>query len=311
MGNRKSGLRQEPSRKEVSWWKRLYRWTGWRGKTLWDWQALLFVPVTIALIASLITLYQTIRQQEIEKDRAQAAQQLEAISAERAMVQAYLEDMGIFLLEKDLRTEGENSDVRLLARARTLAVLDVVSGDREVRVLEFLSETKLIQFGPQDEPPVISLSFADLREAPLRSRFLLSNTDLDRAELNKAKLPNANLRNANLSRADLPKANLSGADLTRADLTRADLTRADLTHATLSDANLSDAKGRFETGARMRGADLAGADLGGADLTNAEITKEQLEEAESLEGATMPNGQKYEEWLKSKDRGEEGENGGS
>jgi hypothetical protein len=27
-------------------------------------------------------------------------------------------------------------------------------------------------------------------------------------------------------------------------------------------------------------------------------------------GATMPNGQKYEYWLKSKDSGEDGENGG-
>ena len=26
----------------------------------------------------------------------------------------------------------------------------------------------------------------------------------------------------------------------------------------------------------------------------------------ALEGATMPNGQKYEDWLKSKDRGENG-----
>jgi hypothetical protein len=31
--------------------------------------------------------------------------------------------------------------------------------------------------------------------------------------------------------------------------------------------------------------------------------------AHSLEGATMPNGQKYEDWLKSKGGGEEGENG--
>jgi hypothetical protein len=29
------------------------------------------------------------------------------------------------------------------------------------------------------------------------------------------------------------------------------------------------------------------------------VTKEQLEQAESLEGATMPDGQTYEEWLKT------------
>ncbi len=54
------------------------------------------------------------------------------------------------------------------------------------------------------------------------------------------------------------------------------------------------------------------ADLSGANLSEAlGITNEELEQqAESLEGATMPNGQKYEDWLKSKGRGEDGENSG-
>ena len=61
-----------------------------------------------------------------------------------------------------------------------------------------------------------------------------------------------------------------------------DLTGADLSRANLSDANLSDADG---------------------------ITNEVLaQQAKSLKDATMPNGQKYEDWLKSKDRGEDGEN---
>ena len=50
--------------------------------------------------------------------------------------------------------------------ARTITVVDGVSKDRKVRLLEFLSETRLIRFGPQGEPPVISLRFADLREVP-------------------------------------------------------------------------------------------------------------------------------------------------
>ncbi len=254
--HKKRRFKQEPSGKDLPWWKRLYRWTGWRGKTLWDWQALLFVPVTIVLIASLFTQCQHIRQLEIENERSANAQQLETLRAERAMVQAYLEHMGTLLLEKDLRTEGENSDVRLLARARTLAVLDGVSGDRKVRVLEFLFETQLIQFGPQGKPPVISLRFADLRDIDLRNRFILSNTDLDRAELTETRLNNAKLINAKLPKADLREADLSGTD-------------------------------------------LSGADLSGADLSNAKgVTCQQTEQAESLEDATMPNGQKYEDWLK-------------
>jgi hypothetical protein len=64
-----------------------------------------------------------------------------------------------------------------------------------------------------------------------------------------------------------------------------DLSRADLTYADLSGANLSHATGK---------------------------TGEQLDgQASSLEGVIMPNGQKYEEWLKSEGRGEDGENSGS
>jgi Pentapeptide repeats (8 copies) len=253
---------------------RSLEWTGFGEKKLWDWQTLLFVPITVALIASLITLYQTTRQQEVEALRTKEAQQLEALRAERATMQAYLEHMGMLLLEKDLRTEDENSDVRLLARARTLAVLDAVSGDRKVRVLEFLFETNLIQFGPRDKLPVISLRFADLRETPLGRRFILRNTDLDRADLTKAKLPDAKLNNAKLPQADLREADLSGTDLS--------------------------------------GANLSGANLSGADLSNAKgVTCQQTEQAKSLEGATMPDGQKYEDWLKDQEGcGEDGENSG-
>jgi hypothetical protein len=267
VGDNEYGLQQPPARssKDIPWWKRLYRWTGWRGKTLWDWQALLFVPVTIALIASLIALYQNFRQQEIEEQRAAAAQELETIRAERALGQAYLEYMGTLLLEKGLRTAGENSDVRLLARARTLAALDGVTGYRQARILRFLFETKLIQFGPKQEPPIISLKFAVLREIPLQKRSILSNADLERADLTKAKLSNAKLINTKL-----PQADLSGAHLSRAD--------------------------------------LSGADLSGADLSNAKgVSCQQTEQAESLEDATMPDGQKYEDWLKDKEGcGEDG-----
>ncbi len=251
-----------PPVKKRFWHK--WPWTGWAGKTLWDWQALLFFPVIsglfIALIATLITLYQNDRQQDLENLRVERAQDLENSRVERAIVDAYLEDMGTLLLEEDLRTEGENSDVRLLARARTMAALDGVSGYRKVRLLEFLSETKLIQRGSPGEPPIISLRFADLSNAPLVRREILSYTDLEKVQLD----------NANMDNIKLIGTNLRGADLTGADLTGADLTGADLTEAILKDAE------------------------GG-------ISCQETENAKSLEGATMPNGERYGDWLKGKD----------
>jgi uncharacterized protein YjbI with pentapeptide repeats len=55
--------------------------------------------------------------------------------------------------------------------------------------------------------------------------------------------------------------------------------------------------------ANLVGAKLVGTQLSGADLSNAEgIDNEKLErQAKSLKMATMPNGQKYEDWLKDKE----------
>jgi Pentapeptide repeats (8 copies) len=80
-----------------------------------------------------------------------------------------------------------------------------------------------------------------------------------------------------------------------------------LSHATLSDAVLDQADLSY---ADLSGADLNQAGLSGADLRRANLrgatalTNEKIAVAESLEGATMPDGQKYEDWLKSKDQGE-------
>jgi uncharacterized protein YjbI with pentapeptide repeats len=83
----------------------------------------------------------------------------------------------------------------------------------------------------------------------------------------------------------------------RVDLGGATLREADLAGADLFNANLS-------------GADLSGANLSWANLLGVRgISGEQLEEqCKVLIGATMPNGQKYEDWRKSKGRGEDGEN---
>ena len=111
-------------------------------------------------------------------------------------------------------------------------------------------------------------------------------------------------------------ANLQGADLgdvvlERADLHETKLQRADLHEANLHEANLQDAK--------LSGADLTKADLSGVNLTEAEVTEEQLATCKSLENAIMPDGQvltgdrrpdgpTFEDWLKSKGRGEDGQN---
>jgi uncharacterized protein YjbI with pentapeptide repeats len=128
----------------------------------------------------------------------------------------------------------------------------------------------------------------------------------------------------------LSKVNLSGADLREADLSGADLRGADLSEAILNGAILKGARlgtaGVYvvlpDGGAEPvepNPVDLRQADLSQANLQWAKgWTYEQLDQAESLEGATMPDGTQYEDWVKRgwlrqrsrKGHREDGENGG-
>jgi hypothetical protein len=87
------------------------------GKTLWDWMGLLIVPVVLSLITVVFAWQQDIRQNEIEKKRAQQAQKIEGqrAEAERELaeqraddeaLQSYLDQMRGLLLERDLRGHG-------------------------------------------------------------------------------------------------------------------------------------------------------------------------------------------------------------
>jgi uncharacterized protein YjbI with pentapeptide repeats len=312
--------------------------------------------------------------QKVENQRAEAERELAEQRAQDEALQAYLDQMSGLLLEKDLRTSEEDSEVRTLAQARTLTVLERLDPSRKTAVVQFLVEAKLVQRVARTGP-IISLNGDNLSGAYLFSSAL-SGADLERADLGQANLSDADLRGTNLSdavlidadfstvekvcdstqtiTADLPKADLSkatllgadlsgcllkeatltdaslqsanvrSADLQGADLSHADLPNADLSPATvpgfprvlpktptnLSDADLSwaDLREADLTGAVLSGADLSGADLDGArGVTNRELEQQ----ASLLSRTTMPHGQRYEDWLKSKRQEENGKNGGS
>jgi uncharacterized protein YjbI with pentapeptide repeats len=190
---------------------------------------------------------------------------------------------------------------------------------------------------PDFEYSAADLSGADLRGAVLRGADLsgkrnganLSGADLRGADLSGVFLGCATLRGADLSGAVLSPARdrPNTSDLQEADLRYTCLVGTDFSEANLQEANLSGAYFRRPEGSTqqyvaqlkvaglpderieraIRGrtnltqANLNGAILTNVDLSNAEITQGQLYSAESLEGATMPNGQKYEDWLKTPD----------
>ena len=269
--------------------------------TLWDWIKLLIVPAVIAGGGLWFNAQQRERELQIANERAQD----EAL-------QAYLDQMSQLLTDKDRpsRQAKEDDEVRTLARARTLTVLARLDGSRKWSVLMFLQEARLISV---EDGPVVSLQWANLQKADLGEVVLKG------ADLRETKLQDANLYAAKLQGASLVKANLSGANLTKADLTGADLSGtetnlngANLRGAGLNRANLKRTKlsGADLSGANMIETDLSRvnlstANLKRANLKDANVTDEQLRSCNSLEAATMPNGQKYEEWLESQGSGEE------
>jgi uncharacterized protein YjbI with pentapeptide repeats len=212
--------------------------------------------------------------QQADRQRATETQQQE-LAEQRAQdeaLQAYPNQMSSLLLERDLRASGEDSEVRTLARARTLTVLGRLDPSGKTALMQFLVEADLVQRVDRRNS-IIGLNGANLIDANL------SDANLSGASLSDADLSDANVIDANVIDANLTSADLSGANLTRAFLYYANLIKADL-----SGANLFEARG---------------------------WTEGQLSEARTLVGATMPNGQKYEDWLKSKNREEGGKNDGS
>src|SRR5919112_6053179 len=152
------------------------RW-GFRGKTVWDWMALLIVPLVLVVIGLVFTMLQDARQQQIEDKRAQQAQKIEnqraeaerELAVQRAQdeaLQAYLDQMSNLLLEKDLRDSEAGSEVRTLALARTHTVLESLGPSRKSELMQFLLEADLVE-GLDGRDPIIELGTADLKGANL------------------------------------------------------------------------------------------------------------------------------------------------
>jgi uncharacterized protein YjbI with pentapeptide repeats len=235
----------------------------------------------------------------LEERRTQEARDLEAQRAGEAALRNYFEDVGELLIAKSLHRASPGDNLSTVVRAQTLSVLEGLDPERKRLLLLFLHESGLIH----KNKPVVSLASANLSGANL-SGANLSGVNLKGAVLARANLSGICLIGANLSKAYLFEADLRGIYLVGADLSEAYLFRANLKGAVLAESDLRKAN--------LTGADLSEAYLFNADLDEAvNVTNDELEQQTSfLEGATMPNGQKYEDWLKSKDRGEDGENSG-
>lgn len=225
-----------------------WNWTGFpeNGK-LWDWLQLLSAPVFVSALPLIFKEHQDAANNKaaaqqskanggISEEQVQSDLKAEEYRRQGVVLEAYQDHILQFLLDRNLRGSQPGSDVREVARARTLAVLRRVGKNRKGDVVQFLYEAGLIYKGQ----PIVDLREADLSEADLSNTNLngseLSGVDLSGARLNGTTLSNARLSSTDLSGADLSGANLSGVDFSNANLTGANLNGAIYTQEQLSGA---------------------------------------------------------------------------
>jgi uncharacterized protein YjbI with pentapeptide repeats len=153
--------------------------------------------------------------------------------------------------------DGGNASIKK-ANMLTLQTLRQLDPGDKAALMQYLYTSGLIE----DRSPVISLKGADLQGAHLAG-LDLRYTDLRGANLNASNLRGCNLSKANLAGANLTSANLSGASLIGTNLSDTNLQNANVSNANLTEANMQNAIG---------------------------ISAFQMEKANSLAGATLPDG---------------------
>jgi uncharacterized protein YjbI with pentapeptide repeats len=224
---------------------------------------LLIIPTVLAFGAAIFNRLLDQRSRDIATDKQQ-----------QDILQAYLDKMSELLADGKLFSPDPPETLQQLARARTLAVLRGLDGDRKGSVLLFLYASKLITNGES----IISLYDADLSDVNVHgtrlSKTYLQDTDWH-VKLCNADLSGATLRGANLRRVDLSGARLDSAYMSRVDLADAILENASMLKTRLKGANLRRArlKGAIMHQTDLREADLQGAYLEGADLQNVKCEK--------------------------------------
>ena len=190
-------------------------------------------------------------------------------------------------VQANLRDLAESFGTELGSIALTVLIIDSLNQRRETRS----EKARLIQQMHSQDKHTATQAVEDLRVRGWLTDGTLRDAPLWEANLDGSELMGADLRGAYLGWASLQgaiiqRASLQGVSLAGARLQGADLEGVDLRSASLVGANL--------TGARLRGANLEKADLRRANLQEAGVSVQQLIRAYAMQGATMPNGSRYD-----------------
>lgn len=235
-------------------------WTGFKGKTLWDFLEILVVPIFLAIIAIVFNILSNKNSNRIADNRTQDY-----------TLRNYLDDLSHFLLEEDIYQTDDNSPIRQLLRAKTLTALHQLNGERKGILIRFIYHLGLIN----KNGPLINLSGADLKSINLSGADHSDNKDrtlLNYLSLFEVSFAGAEMREADFSEAKLSRSNFMFTDLTDADFGDAHLMESDFRFATLKNVNFNNAS-------------LLNADLSGTKG----MTKNQLRKSKTYKAATLPD----------------------
>lgn len=232
----------------------------------------------------------------ISPDAIEAARNIAEQRAQDAVLATYISQIEQLVADKNLLKSQPGDEVRVIARARTLATLRRLDGSHNRALILFLRDAGLLVGQP---PPLPELPFGyssanrDLIERPPPIIEPSSIIDLRRGNLAGSNLSEVDLSGLDLQGANLLGANLQKAILSRANLEETELAVADLTFAGLDGANLQGANLSFAKLIRTHlwRANLRGTKLLGAELRSAMLGYTNLQEAQwagaNLQGANL------------------------
>lgn len=219
--------------------------SGFADKSIWDWLDLLIIPLVLAMGALWFNKAERKADREAAEEKARLAREIEKNRQQQETLSTYLDRMADLLINCSLRASAPDSasEVRTVARARTLSTLRWLDPNRVHIVINFLLESRLMT----REFKLVDLNELDLTSIRLFRKNLetvdFSHSNLQDAQcievdFTEANFSHANLEQAYFSQVNFNKANFEGAILKRAFFISSNLTGANFDMANLEEAHI-------------------------------------------------------------------------
>lgn len=204
---------------------------GWGQTVRWDIVGSLgdFLGAFGQILVALLALYVAWRQYIISRDLTVQQNRI----TQQQTIDAYFQGISDLVLDDEGLLEDWPQE-RIIAEARTSAILSSIDAPGKAKVIRFLSRSKLLTPLRRDRHlgrPMLDGSggYAEDRQQGLRVIDLgamLANADLANSDLRWTDLSDVNLIRANLAQCDLVRTNFSRAVLYQATLAGADIVGA-------------------------------------------------------------------------------------